>query len=176
MMLFFGWTPGDSLPPRHALPAGMTLRIWKPAAHGLPPIGSRSRDNLAWWLLTRLGAFATDEFAEFTVWRDAILVHRLTVSPRWHRVPFMGADDLEVGNIWTLPEARGQKFTQSVLGEAHRLFGSNARRWWWLTDSDNAASIATAAQCGYRRIGTGKKTRPLGIGLWGRYILDPNVA
>lgn len=169
MMLFFSLMPEDSPPPRRALPDGMILRLWQPARHGFPPRGSRSRDNVVWWLLTRIGAFATDEFTELTVWQSETLVHRLTVSSRWWRVPFMSADDLEVGNIWTLPAARGQKLTHCVIGEAHRLFAG--RRWWWLTDANNAASIAIARRCGYRCVGSGHKTRRLGIALWGRYML-----
>ena len=176
MMLFFGHAPGDPPPPLRALPDDMALRVWRPAEHGFPPKGARGRDNIAWWLLTRLGVFATDEFTELTVWRGATVVHRLTVSPRWRRVPFIGADDLEIGNIWTLPSARGQKLTHSAIGEAHRLFGDRARRWWWLTDAGNAPSIAIAGRCGYRCVGTGYKTRPLGIGIWGQYVFEPSAA
>ena len=151
----------------------MTLRVWQPGRHGMPPRGSRTFDNYVWWLLTRLGLFATREFTELTVWRRATKVHRLVVSPRWHRSPFMGPDDLEVGNMWTLPEARGQKLGHTIIGEAHRLFSDRERRWWWLTEADNAPSIAIAARCNYRPIGTGFKTRPFGIGIWGQYIFEP---
>ena len=173
MMIFFSHGPGDPSPPLLPLPPGMILRRWQAGKPGLPPRGSRTPVNLVWWLLNRLGFFATDEFTEFTVWRGDIMVHRLLVTPRWHRLPFMAPDDLEVGNIWTRPDARGQKLAQAIVAEAHRLFGDRERRWWWLTDDDNAASIASATRCNYRRIERGYKTRPLGIGLWGQYRFEP---
>ncbi|HEX4695439.1 GNAT family N-acetyltransferase [Sphingomonas sp.] len=172
-MVFFELKPGDPPPPVLALPPGMVMRIWQPASRGLPPSGSRTFDNYIWWLFTRLRVFATNEFTELTVWQDGRKVHRLVVSPRWHRSPFMGSDDLEVGNMWTLPEARGQKLAHTIIGEAHRLFSDRERRWWWLTEVDNAPSVAIAARCRYRPIGAGCKTRPLGIGIWGQYILQP---
>jgi GNAT superfamily N-acetyltransferase len=174
MMVFFGHESGDPPPPLLPLPPGMTLRIWQPARHGFPPHGSRDMANVVWWLLNRLGFFVTDEFTELTVWRGDTKVHRLLVTPRWHRSPFMGPDDLEVGNMWTRPDARGQKLGHTIIGEAYRLFGDRERRWWWLTDDNNAASIAIAARCNYRRIGAGYKTRPLGIRLWGQYRFDPS--
>jgi hypothetical protein len=176
MTVFFCHAPGDPPPPPLPLPPGMTLRLWQPSKHGLPPRGSRTPVNVAWWLLDRLGAFGTDELTEFTVWRGDNMVHRLLVTPRWRRLPFMAPDDLEVGSIWTRPDARGQKLVRSIIGEAHRRFGDRERRWWWLTDEDNAASIASATGCHYRQVGTGYKTRPLGIGLWGQYRLDSIAA
>ncbi|MGN6817581.1 MAG: GNAT family N-acetyltransferase [Sphingomonas sp.] len=173
MMVVFGIEPGAPQPPLRTLPEGMILRVWQPARHGFPPRGSRTRDNIAWWLLNRLGVFATDEFTELTVWQGDTRIHRLIVSPRWHRSPFMAGDDLEVGNMWTLPEARGQKLGHIISGEAHRLFDDRERRWWGWTEADNAPSIAIAARCNYRSIGTGYKTRPWGVGLWGQYIFVP---
>ena len=154
------------------VPPGLTLRLWKPAEHGLPPAGSRRLSNYAWWAFDRLGGFPQTAFAELTLWRGLRLVHRLILTPRWARFPFMARSDLQLGDLWTAPDERGGGLATLAMETAHALIAGRGVDVWYVTDAGKAASIRLAEKCGYKLVGSGRRTRPLGLGLFGRFRLD----
>jgi RimJ/RimL family protein N-acetyltransferase len=162
---FYRHDPGDPAP-QSALPSGVTVRIWR-ACDGIP----RDGRDAPWWAIERLGLFAQRGFASLAIERDGALLHRLIVTPRWYRFPFMAPEDLQIGGLWTHPAARGQGLARAGVAEAHRRFGDRATRFWYVTEEDNAASIRIAQGVGYRLVGTGERTAPLGIRAMGRYRL-----
>lgn len=154
------------------LPAGLELRSWRPAKDGPPRQDDHRRENLAWRCLHRGGLFASDDFEELTVWRSGRLVHRMVVTPRWLRFPFMAQEDLQLGALWTAPEVRRIGVASAVMAEAHRRHAAPGRRFWYVVDGGNAASIGLAEASGYRLVGSGRRTRPLGVGALGQYRLE----
>jgi RimJ/RimL family protein N-acetyltransferase len=172
MMQFF-YRNGDApLPPAPVLPAGCAFRIWRPAADGFPPAGPCSVENTAWFAFARLGLFAWNGFAELSVWEERRMLHRLVVTPRWFRFPFMASRDLQIGALWTAPHARRRGLARATIAEAHRRHPA-CNRFWYVTDDSNEASVRLASGCGYAPAGTGKRTRPLGLSALGRFRLDP---
>jgi GNAT superfamily N-acetyltransferase len=169
-VLFYRRTAGPE-PPRQAFPADAEVEVWR-AEDGWPPAGSRRAVNLAWWLFARLGLFACPGFAELTMRSGGRLAHRLVVTPRWYRFPFMGATDLQIGAVWTHPELRGRGLARAAIGEAHRLAPDQL---WYVVDSGNGGSIRLIEGCGYRLVGTGRRTRPFGLPMLGRFRLDKTV-
>jgi len=161
---------------RTELPRDLQLRIWKPAEDGLPQWEMCSARRLAFWLQNEFGCFASKDFAELSIWRERRIIHRLIVTPRWFRFPFMREDDLQVGDVWTLPEERGKGLARAAVAHAHFLFGSPARRFWYVTAADNDASVRLAEASDYRLVGTGRRTRPLGLSPFGRFHLDVDRA
>lgn len=158
-----------------AWPQGCMLRGWRPV-HGPPPFGPHVAENLAWFAFDRLGLFASHAFEELTVWRDGRLLHRLIITPPWFRFPFMADGDLQVGALWTAPQARRLGLARAAIAEAHRRHAAPGRRFWYVVDADNAASVALAEACGYRLAGEGRRTRPLGVAGLGRFRLEPATA
>ena len=165
--------PADAHPVK--LHGNLHIRCWQPDADGFPPPRSRRVSNLFWWLLSRTGAFARGGFTEICIKQDGRLVHRLIVTPAWFRFPFMSARDLQIGDVWTAPDARRQQLARAAIGEAHRRFADDGTCFWYVTDAANAASAALAKSCGYRLVATGRRTRPIGTSLLGRYIVEQLV-
>jgi RimJ/RimL family protein N-acetyltransferase len=157
------------------LPANYSIRLWQPGRDGLPPRESFRPRNLAWWAFARLRLFARDDFAELTIWHKGQMVHRLIVTPRWHRFPFMGDRDLQIGDLWTHPDARRRGLARAAIGEVLARFGSDSGRYWYVVDSANRASIRLIESCGFRLAGIGRRTRPLGLRLLGRFKLESNL-
>jgi hypothetical protein len=147
------------------------MASWRPAEDGPPPVGPNVAENLAWFAFDRLGLFASRDFEELTVWRDRRLLHRLIVTPRWARFPFMAEGDLQLGAIWTAAEARRAGLAANTMLEAHRRHAAPGRRFWYLADDKNPASTALAEACGYRLVGTGVRTRPFGLRAAGRFVM-----
>lgn len=146
--------------------------MWRPAADGLPPRGVNRVENLAWWVLDHAGLFARRQFAEVTLWRKGRRVHRLIVTPRWTRFPFMAPGDLQIGGLWTDPDSRGKGLARAAVAEAHRRLCAGDARLWYIVDPSNEPSVRLAEACGYRLVGVGRRTRPLGIRLFGQFRLD----
>jgi len=162
----------ENLPVSAALPPSIEVKMWRPAINGLPPRSARQAENLVWWMLDRVGLFARRQFAEVTLIRDARPVHRLIVTPRWARFPFMASGDLQIGGVWTVPDARGEGLARAAIGEAHRRLGGRRVRFWYVVDPSNEPSVRLAEACGYRLVGAGRRTRPAGVGFLGKFRID----
>jgi lipopolysaccharide/colanic/teichoic acid biosynthesis glycosyltransferase/RimJ/RimL family protein N-acetyltransferase len=171
-ILFYRW---DGPAKRRAVPpTDCELRTWRPAGDGYPPIGSFFLENLVWLAFDRLGIFASREFEELTLWRGGRLAHRLVITPRWPRFPFMAEGDLQIGALWTAPKHRRLGYAAAMVGEA--LGRRSGRPVWYLVEAENAASIRLAQACGFRLAGRGRRTRPLGMTAFGRFRLEAGAA
>jgi RimJ/RimL family protein N-acetyltransferase len=84
----------------------------------------------------------------------------------------MDAEDLQIGSVWSSPEARRKQLARIAIGEVHRRFGNAAARFWYVADAANSASAALALSCGYQHVATGRRTRRLGMRLLGQYVID----
>lgn len=168
MTFLFYRHDGDA--PVEAEPCDAVADWWRPAVDGLP-VGGPTR-NLAWWGLARLGLFADARFAELSLRRGGTVVHRLIVTPRWHRFPFMRPGDLQIGDLWTHPDARRQGLARDAVAEAHRMFGGAGTRFWYVVAADNRASVRLIRSCGYALVAQGARTAPLGIRAIGRFVPD----
>ena len=153
-----------------SLPQGASLRVWTPSQR------PKSAQSFAVWLQNRLGLFADDRFAELSLWHGDEVVHRLIVTPRWHRFPFMERGDLQLGGLWTHSAHRRRGFALAAMNEAHRRFGGPGQRFWYVAEANNLSSGALARAAGYTQVGTGRRTSPAGIRLLGQFKLDQPAA
>lgn len=147
----------------------LTLAIWRPRERFPTPLDPL---RLATWLQDRCGLFDDGRYTELSLWRGEQRVHRLVVTPRWYRFPFMNSGDLQIGALWTDPAWRRRGLARRTMAEAHRLFAGPSQRFWYVTDAANAASTALALAAGYQPCGEGRRTRPIGIGPLGQFRLD----
>jgi RimJ/RimL family protein N-acetyltransferase len=150
----------------------LAIRCWRPDVDGFPKRGSRSLANLFWWVLAKSGSFPRPGFCELSIRREGRLLHRLVVTPRWYRFPFMAARDLQVGSVWTAPAARQQGVARKAIAEAHRRFAGEPVPFWYVTDAANSASAALARACGYELVATGRRTRRFGSRLLGQFVIE----
>jgi ribosomal protein S18 acetylase RimI-like enzyme len=141
--------------------------LWRPGDEtGSDPLRLAVRAQHA------LGLFDDKRYTEIGIWCASTRVHRLIVTPRWHRFPFMAPGDLQIGAVWTHSAWRRLGLASLAIAHAHRLFAAPGQRFWYVTESTNTASIALAQAAGYRSVGEGRRTKPLGIAMLGRFELD----
>jgi RimJ/RimL family protein N-acetyltransferase len=160
------------VPAAPSLSPPASFRCWRPRTDGPPPKGSRSPANYFWWILESISGFASPGFAELRIEERGSVIHRLIVTPGWYRFPFMSANDLQIGNIWTSPAARRRRLARTAIAEAHRRFAFRGARFWYLADANNAISAALARSCGYRLVAVGRRTRRFGVSLFGRFVVE----
>jgi RimJ/RimL family protein N-acetyltransferase len=157
------------------LPPACELRAWRPRRDGFPPAGPRFHENLVWFAFDRLGLFASDAFEELSIWRGGRMLHRLVVTPRWLRFPFMSPGDLQIGGLWTAPDARRTGLARAAMTEAFRRCAAPGRRLWYVVEEANTGSISLAEACGFQLAGTGRRTRLLGVPALGRFRLESSA-
>jgi RimJ/RimL family protein N-acetyltransferase len=164
---------GPVLPP--PLPAGVAARVWRPSWGGAPPAAIRDPKHWVWWAFHNLRVFANRDFGVVLLERDGRLVHRSGVFPGFFRFPFMAPDDLQIGDTWTAPEARGQGLAGLAIGVARAAFGRAGvgRRFWYLTESENRASITVAERQGFALVAPGRRLPRAGFAILGYYTPAP---
>lgn len=172
MIAHFYRRDADDPLPSAPLPTSVEVKIWRPAVNGFPTRGASQGENFAWWVLDQAGLFARRQFAEVTLVRDGRRIHRLIVTPRWARFPFMASGDLQIGGVWTAPEARGEGLARAAIVEAHQRLGRRLTPFWYVVDPSNEPSVRLGQACGYKLVGIGRRTRPAGISLFGQFRID----
>jgi len=158
------------------LPFGMTLQIWRLRDHATLSSWPLDPLRVAVTIQDQLGLFDDDRYTELTLWCDTTRVHRLIVTPGWHRFPFMAPGDLQVGGLWTHSGWRRLGLARSAIASAHRLFDAPGQRFWYVADASNAASMALAQTAGYRIVGQGRRTKPIGLAMLGQFQFDRDPA
>lgn len=154
-------------------PAGVTTELWRPGLTRIWPPPHREPALGAFWLYYLLGAFAHRDYCAVIVKVDGVVAHRSMVYPRYFAFPFMGADDIQVGNTLTLPEFRGRGLALHALREAGRLLGRPGRRLWYIADESNPTSCRVAERAGLVKVATATRHARFGIHQLGGFVLDP---
>lgn len=170
MSLRFYAHAGPGLPGVTAvLPAGLSASVWNPRADGLPPGDLAAWPNAVWWAFDRLGVFARPDCGVLMIHEGARLAHSALVTPRYFRFPQMARDDLQIGAVFTDPDYRGRGLAKAGVRLIAERWAGRYRRLWYIVEEDNLASIRVIEACGFARLGDGERSRPLGVGLLGRY-------
>lgn len=124
-----------------------------------------------WWLLHYLRVFANRDYSLLLVYRGDRLVHRSGVYPRYLRFPFMGRIDLQVGDTWTAEDERGRGLARFAVAEVVRRLSAPGRRFWYLCEPANTASVRVIERAGFRLAGMGEREPRFGVGVLGAFRL-----
>jgi RimJ/RimL family protein N-acetyltransferase len=159
-------------PPESAgepLVEGYAWEIWKPSFGGIVPGGMPLFPFGAWWILHRARIFFNGEYALFLIRHEGTIVHRSVITPGYFRFPFMGKEDLQIGDTWTSADHRGKGLAVFAIRKIVAEYARRGRLVWYLVDKDNLPSIKAAEKAGLVRYGEGRRTKRFGIGLLGQY-------
>lgn len=170
--LFYSIGAEQALACATSSPPGYRIRIWQPRRDGLPSAPLPFWPFTIWWLFDRLGVFANRNAGVLAIEKDGLLVHRSLVTPRWHRFPDMARRDLQIGDTWTHPDHRGLGLARAAVAAIHAHWAGGYDRMWYLVDDGNRASVRVIEVCGYRLAGVGKRTRPFGLALFGKFVIE----
>jgi RimJ/RimL family protein N-acetyltransferase len=115
--------------------------------------------------------FANPGYAIFVVYEGQELVHYSGIYPGYFRFPFMAKKDLQIGNTWTHPDHRGRGIAGFAISKILELERAPSRTIWYLTEDENLASVRAAEDAGMILRGYGVRTKRLGLGLLGSFVL-----
>jgi len=81
----------------------------------------------------------------------------------------MSAEDLQIGDTWTEPDHRGKGIASWAINEIVRLKQQPGRRFWYVVENNNLPSIRAIEKAGFVRVGSGMRTKRLGLKLLGSF-------
>ena len=136
---------------------------WRP---GFVPLDKTLAD-VAWIGFHHLRFFSNPGYCRLFAYDLGKVVHRSTIFPRWARYPFMGADDLQIGNVWTHPQYRGRGLAKEAFNKIITDNAKTGRTFWYIVSDDNMASMSAATAVGFTPVGTGVRRKRFGIKLFG---------
>lgn len=140
----------------------------------LPPALPDSRVRFRFlfrWVLHRLHVFAGDGCGALLVRDSTRLVHYSGFTPRFWRFPFLADGDLQIGHTWTDPAYRGEGIALFALQTVVRLERKPGRRFWYVVEDVNLASIRVAEKAGFALAGEGTWIKPWGLQLPGSFVM-----
>lgn len=150
--------------------AGFEVSVWRPSWTSVRPPGLGGKRWPVWWLFDRLFVFRRRWYAVLTI-RDAagVVVHHSALFPRFFRFPSVAADEIQIGDVWTDPEKRGQGLAKTGIFGLAAIADPAARCIWYITEDTNETSRAAAEACGFVVAGKGSRQSRFGLGVLGKY-------
>lgn len=144
---------------------------WRP---GFVPL-DKTLTDFAWIAFHHLRVFSNGGYGRLFAYDRGVVVHRSTIFPRWARYPFMGADDLQIGNVWTHPQYRGRGLAKEAFDKIITDNAKPDRTFWYIVSDDNNASMSAAMAVGFIPAGVGFRRKRFGVKLLGFFEIteDP---
>ena len=151
-----------------------THKLWQPSVVKLRPPGVSLCPFSIWWLFHYTHIFSNNKYCVLLISYNNKVIHRSLITPGYFRYPFMGKNDLQIGDIWTEVSFRGQGIATSAIALIFNHFKSEKLKFWYVVNENNLASIKLAERSGFTFCGKGERCSRLGIPLLGRYLLSKN--
>lgn len=150
-------------------------RWWRPTIASIRPVGFPFAAFAVWWLFHQLRLFYNRDYALLGVYKSGMLVHHTCIFPGYFRFPFMGRDDLQLGDIWTAPSQRARGLAGMALAECIGRLARPGRRLWYVVHQDNHASIRLAEKAGFTLHAQGVRTSRFGLRPLGCYRITAHT-
>ena len=149
-----------------------TAELWRPSRAKPFAPGRRDPRILSYSLMHAAGAFQNSDFGMIMLRApDGAIAHSSMIMPGFSRFPFMERSDLQIGATKTPLQYRGKGLAVRAIYEAIALLGRD-RRYWYLTESANTASVRVIEKARFILAGTGTKASQYGLPLLGAYRID----
>ena len=162
---------GTGAPVRIHLADGFTCSFWHPGLFRMVPADLPWFPFVVWWVMHFLRVFTNRGYSVLLIHRSGELVHRSVVFPRYFRFPFVGKDDLQIGDTWTAEGHRGKGLAgfaiQAILDRDPRPDWV----YWYVCEATNVASIRVVEKLGFRKVGDCVRVSRFGVRLLGAFIL-----
>jgi RimJ/RimL family protein N-acetyltransferase len=161
----------DEARPEAPLPSGYRVELWRPSwAHPAPP-GERAARLYVCWLMHETQCFRNREYGALIIRAGQHVAHRALVLPPYFVFPFMDPGDLQIGYTATNETHRGRGLATFAIREIVGRFGRPGRRFWYLTEESNAASVRAAKRAGLSLVAEGIRKDRLRVRALGYFAL-----
>ena len=134
-------------------------KVWTPKWNKLKPIYYPKKYYI-YWIFHYLNIFHNKNYQAFQLYQNNTLVSSLLLVPSYYRWPFMQKNDVQLTYVVTMKNHRGKGMAfLNILFCLKSLSKSKIGAIWYVTDSDNIASISLAEKAGFIKQGYGLKKK-----------------
>ena len=135
---------------------------WTPSfTRIIPP--KKNMKYINYWFFHYLKIFKNRNYSAVQVFNSDILVSSLLVVPAHFKWPFMNKNDVQFTYVMTNKDYRGKGIAMQTIMRVINDLAPVTNSFWYVTDTNNFASIRVAEKLGFKLAGKGKKSKILGI-------------
>lgn len=129
------------------------VQKWKPGVFRfLPP--NKGYKYILYWIFHYAKIFKNRNYSAYFIYNKADeLVSSCLVVPSHFKWPFMNRNDVQFTYVMTRPEFKGQGMAGKLIHKVIELSEPEVANFWYVTDTDNTASIKVAEKMGFERVG-----------------------
>jgi hypothetical protein len=117
------------------------------------------------------GCFRNPDYGALVVFEGERVAHRALVLPPYFVFPFMSPGDLQIGYTATDVQQRGRGLATFAIREIVNRLGREGRRFWYLTEDSNTASVRAAKSAGLSLAAEGVRKDRLRLRAFGYFAL-----
>ena len=128
------------------------VSIWKPSLVNIYPPNKNFR-YVIYWLFHWLKVFRNKRYASGMILDGEKMVSSLLVVPTHFKWPFMGKDDVQFTYVMTNSEYRGRGLAKKMIQIMISELNHDVDSFWYVTDTENKASISVAEKLGFEFVG-----------------------
>ena len=146
--------------------------LWRPTALEIVPNGVALLPFGVWWAMHNLHIFSNKDYGLYLIYDGHNLIHLSVITPRYFRFPFMGKEDLQIGDTWTMPDYREKGLASFAIQKIVELYKKPGRRIWYVVEEDNIPSIRAVEKAGFVKYGVGTRRKRIGMALFGFFEMQ----
>jgi len=147
-----------------------SINFWKPELYKIFPPGLSEKRFAIWWLMHQSHFFANRDYNVLLIHQGNELIHRSCVFPRYFRYPFMKDNDLQIGDTFTNQKYRGKGIATYAIVKIIEFLKINNSNFWYIVEESNTPSIRVIEKAGFRKVGSGIRTKKIGLKIIGSFI------
>jgi len=137
--------------------------LWNPTILEIVPNGVALLPFGVWWVMHHLHLFVNQDYGLYLIYAGDDLIHRSVITPRYFRFPFMGKEDVQIGDTWTMPEYRGKGLASFGIQKIVELYRKPGRSFWYVVEENNIPSIKTVEKAGFAKYGVGIRKKRMNL-------------
>ena len=163
---------GNQFPEKVSIDKRFNAILWNPITLEIVPKGVALLPFGVWWAMHKLHLFVNQNYGLYLIYDGHNLIHRSVITPRYFRFPFMGKEELQIGDTWTMPEYRGGGLASFAIQKIVELHKKPGRRFWYVVEEDNNPSIRVAEKAGFKKVGAGYRGKRMGMKVLGSFEME----
>jgi RimJ/RimL family protein N-acetyltransferase len=151
------------------------VELWRPALHSLVAPDCHGNAFVVWTVMHYSHLFANRDYGVLLIHHKGQLVHHSGIFPRYFRFPFMAKDDLQIGDTWTASEYRGKGLATFAVQYTVQWLKKPGRRFWYVTETNNLASIRVIEKSGFVKVGEGSRIKRYRLSVLGAFVINKYI-
>lgn len=159
----------ESLVDKGNLDPSFEYEMWAPSFFKVFPARFFRIKFIIWYLFDLFNIFKSNCYRVFIVRYKRKIIHHTFIFPAFFRFPFMGENDLQIGDVWTDPSFRGRGIATIAIMNVLSEISKEDKTFWYVVEDTNKSSIKVVEKLGFQLVGYGKKFPRCGSFLLGFY-------